>query len=83
MSCCRARRIAPPASPAFNSSVPDALCVLHLLPACRHRCQPACQPACQVLPEVQAVLADDPATGNSTRPMLWAATVAHFVFVPL
>lgn len=36
-----------------------------------------------VLPEMQAVLADDPNTGNTTWPMIKAATAVHFVFVPL
>lgn len=35
------------------------------------------------LPEIQDVLADDPTTGNTFRPVIKAITAVHFVFVPL
>eukprot|EP00775_Hariotina_reticulata_P012815 gene12815-12942_t len=36
-----------------------------------------------VLPEIQAVLSDDPHTGSTTWPMVKASSVAHALFVPL
>jgi hypothetical protein len=35
-----------------------------------------------VMPEIQAVLRPDK-TGNTARHMMWAATMAHCVYVPL
>ena len=36
-----------------------------------------------VLPEIQDVLRPDRRTGSTSRSMIWAATAAHLVFVPL
>jgi hypothetical protein len=46
-------------------------------------CCTPCRYGDTILPDIQATLADDPKTGNTVRPMMRGATIAHFIFAPI